>query len=177
MILPTATLKIAGAAVLLFTAGVLTGSFGTSAFKSQNRPRSPRPPFSTSFQPPSTPAVTGVSPPAGSSTNRRSERATVRPPGWQRFEALRRLEDQIRLDPEQKDRIRGLVRESEERIRTDWEPVVPRIQSEIRELRRKIAAELSPEQRERFDQLLERRDSTPSSKGSRRTNPGPANVR
>lgn len=177
MILPTATLKITGAAILLFAAGVLTGSFGTSAFHSQSRPRNPRPPSPASLHSPSTPVASGAGLSGGSSTNRRSERAAVRPPGWQRFEALKRLEDQIQLAPDQKERIRTLVRESEQRIRADWEPVVPRIQTEIRDLRRRIAAELNPEQRERFDQLLERRDSTPSTKGSRRTNTVPASVR
>ena len=135
------------------------------------------PPSPASLQSPSTPVAPGAGLSGGSSTNRRSERAAVRPPGWQRFEALKRLEDQIQLAPDQKERIRTLVRESEQRIRSDWEPVVPRIQTEIRDLRRQIAAELNPEQRERFDQLLERRDSTPSTKGSRRTNTVPSSVR
>ncbi len=63
---------------------------------------------------------------------------------------------------------------------SDWEPVVPRIQAEIRDLRRKISAELTPEQRERFEALFERRESnqTPrESKSPRRTNSAPEVLR
>jgi hypothetical protein len=178
-----ATLKVTGAALLIFAAGVVTGSFTTATFKTPRRdraqkvqaPPTPGPASLTEAVPPSPPALM-----AGSPTNRRPERVGTRPPGWQRFEALRRLEDQIQLAPEQRDRIRSLIRDSEQRIRSDWEPVVPRIQAEIRELRRKISAELTPEQRERFEALFERRESnqTPrESKSPRRTNSAPEVLR
>ncbi len=182
MTLAPATLKVTGAALLIFAAGVVTGSFTTATFKAPRRerpqkiqaPATPGPAIPEAL-PPSPPALMG-----GSPTNRRPERVSTRPPGWQRFEALRRLEDQIQLAPEQRDRIRSLIRDSEQRIRSDWEPLVPRIQTEIRELRRKISAELTPEQRERFDALFERRDQnqTPREvKGPRRTNSAPEAIR
>jgi hypothetical protein len=183
MTLAPATLKVTGAALLIFAAGVVTGSFTTATFKTPRRdrpqkiqaPPTPGPTSITDAAPPSPPALM-----SGSPTNRRPERISTRPPGWQRFEALRRLEDQIQLAPEQRDRIRSLIRDSEQRIRSDWEPLVPRIQSEIRELRRKISAELTPEQRERFDALFERREQnqTPrEGKGPRRTNSAPEALR
>jgi len=183
MTLAPATLKVTGAALLIFAAGVVTGSFTTATFKSSRRdtpPKvqtraTPRSSFLPDVPPPSPPALMATTP-----TNRRPERVATRPPGWQRFEALRRLEDQIQLAPEQRDRIRLLIRDSEQRIRSDWEPLVPRIQAEIRELRRKISAELTPEQRERFDALLERREPNPTLrevKGPRRTNGAPEAIR
>jgi len=171
--IPAATLQITGAALLIFAAGVLTGSFTTTAFRAHRNPRPPRtqaiapatpgaPASATAPQPAPAPATL-----SGSPTNRRAERVLGKPPGWQRLEALRRLEDQIQLTPEQRDRIRGLIRESEQRIRSDWEPVVPRIQAELRELRKRIAAELEPSQRERFEALFERRERPDPTKTSR----------
>ena len=178
-----ATLKVTGAALLIFAAGVVTGSFTTATFKSSRRDRPPKVPAPSASAAASLPEVQPPTPPAmmaGTATNRRPERISTRPPGWQRFEALRRLEDQIQLAPEQRDRIRTLIRDSEQRIRSDWEPLVPRIQAEIRELRRKISAELTPEQRERFEALFERREPNQSpreGKGPRRTNSVPGTVR
>lgn len=177
MIITPASLKIIGAALLLFGAGVVTGSFGTSAFKTQSRNRHYRTPAPSALEAPVLSMPRSPSGIAASTTNRRPERVSGRPPGWQRFEALRRIEDQIQLSPEQKERIRGLVRESEQRLRKDWEPVVPRIQSEVRDLRRKIAAELNPDQVERFDELLERREGAAPGKATRRSNSVPASVR
>jgi hypothetical protein len=183
MTLAPATLKVTGAALLIFAAGVVTGSFTTATFKAPRRDRPQKIQAQATPGPTSIPEALPPSPPAlmgGSPTNRRPERVSTRPPGWQRFEALRRLEDQIQLAPEQRDRIRSLIRDSEQRIRSDWEPLVPRIQTEIRELRRKISAELTPEQRERFDALFERREQnqTPREvKGPRRTNSAPEALR
>lgn len=174
--IPPATIKITAAALLIFAAGVVTGSFTTTAFRANRTPR----PARTQSTAPATPPSLGAPPPAiaqasipGASSNRRTERVLGKPPGWQRFEALRRLEDQIQLTPGQRDRIRGLIRESEQRIRSDWEPVVPRIQAEIRELRKRISSELDPAQRERFEALFERRDRLDPAKSPRRTNSTP----
>lgn len=179
-----ASLKVTGTALLIFAAGVVTGSFTTASFSRERRIRPVRtelaqPAATTPSVPPSlrsNPAGNGI---MASGTNRRADRITNRPPGWQRFEALRRLEDQIQLAPEQRDRIRAHIRESEQRIRSDWEPVVPRIQAEIRELRRRISSELNPEQRERFDSLFDRRDPASSpreTRTSRRTNSAPGTL-
>ncbi len=177
--IPPATIKITAAALLIFAAGVVTGSFTTTAFRTNRTPR----PARTQSAAPATPPSLGAPQPAiaqaslsGSPSNRRTERVLGKPPGWQRFEALRRLEDQIQLTPEQRDRIRGLIRESEQRIRSDWEPVVPRIQAEIRELRKRISAELDPAQRERFEALFERRERPDPAKSPRRTNSAPEAV-
>lgn len=177
--IPAATIKITAAALLIFAAGVVTGSFTTTAFRANRTPRAARAQSPTPATPPSlgTPqAATAQASLSGSPTNRRTERILGKPPGWQRFEALRRLEDQIQLTSEQRDRIRGLIRESEQRIRSDWEPLIPRIQAEIRELRKRISAELDPAQRERFEALFERRERPDPTKNPRRTNSAPEAV-
>lgn len=177
--IPPATIKITAAALLIFAAGVVTGSFTTTAFRSTRTPRALRAQSTASAPAPSLLAPlppTAQASLSASPSNRRTERVLGKPPGWQRFEALRRLEDQIQLTAEQRDRIRGLIRESELRIRSDWEPVVPRIQAEIRELRKRISAELDPAQRERFEALFERRERPDPTKNPRRTNSAPEAV-
>lgn len=148
--------KISGVALLLFAAGVLTGGLLL--------PRVFHPPHDH--------------PPRGGpfpENRRRNDKASARPPGWQRMEAIRRLEEQVQLRSDQQDRIRSLIRESEQRIRADWEPVAPRIQAEIRELRKRIDAELDPQQRQRFDALLERREPGASPRPQRRPETPPDN--
>jgi hypothetical protein len=153
-----ASWKVAGAALLLFGSGVLTGFLLREG--RLNRSHDIRP----------LPTTAAIVSPAASSTNSPRTRNLARPPGWQRFEAIRRLESEVQLSDAQRDSIREMIRISEDRIRSEWEPVVPRIQSEVRELRRRISSELSDEQRQRFDTLLDRRDPANPTRGQRRTN-------
>jgi len=152
----SASWKITGVALALFTAGLLTGALMA--------PRLFHPPHGS-------PSRGGPSP----ENRRRNDKAGARLPGWQRLEAIRRLEEEVHLRRDQQDRIRALIRESDERIRADWEPVAPRIQSEIRELRKRIDAELDPEQRQRFNTLLERREPGTGPRAPRRQDAPPEN--
>ena len=95
--------------------------------------------------------------PRRTSGGRIVHRAACARRGNQRLEVLRHLEDSLPLDPVQRERIRALVHESDQRIRREWDPVFPRIQGELRDLRRRIAAELRPEQRAKLDALLDRK--------------------
>ena len=51
--IPAATIKITAAALLIFAAGVVTGSFTTTAFRVNRTPRSARPPSTAPATPPS----------------------------------------------------------------------------------------------------------------------------
>lgn len=73
---------------------------------------------------------------------------------WQRLEFLRRAQRDLDLTPEQRQRIEGYVKDSQEQIRRLWEPMAPRAKAEMDELRQRIRGELSEAQRERFDQAL-----------------------
>lgn len=155
--------KICGVAASLFAAGAITG--GLVSARLGLGQRHPLPTVA-----PAAAAPTGTleqnaerNPPVPSlpPDNRRKDRSAngPRPPGVQRMEVLRHLEDSLPLDTAQRERIRSLVQQSDERIRREWDPVYPRIQGELRDLRRRIAAELRPEQRAKLDALLDRRNN------------------
>ena len=149
------TWKIVLASLLIFAAGVLTGrltvgaSFRTPRAHAVARttPGSPRA-GSTNF--PGTNVATGI---LRGGTNRLSGA----PHAVQRLEAFRRASRQLDLDPAHRARVDGLVAESTERLRVLWSPVAPLLQQEVKDLRKRIAEELTPEQRERFDALLDKR--------------------
>lgn len=84
----------------------------------------------------------------------------------QRFQS--RLKEKLELTPEQTNRIDRIFAESNERIRILWGLIGPELQKELKEVRDNIRAELSPEQREKFEQLLKshRSDGRRGSRGS-----------
>lgn len=141
-----ATWKIVLASLLIFAAGVLTGGITTGAAIRAAKGLPERGTQTASPKPPS-PAL--------------GKAATNRLPASlfavQRIETFRRACNQVGIDPAQRSRIESLTTDSTERLRALWAPVAPRLQQEVRELRKHIAAELTPEQRVRFDALLEKR--------------------
>ncbi len=70
----------------------------------------------------------------------------------QRFQS--RLKEKLELTPEQTNRIDRIFAESNERIRILWGLIGPELQKELTEVRDSIRAELTAEQREKFEQLL-----------------------
>ncbi len=94
---------------------------------------------------------------------------------WQRYEFLRRAQRDLKLTEEQKTRIDGLVKASQERFRALWEPIAPQSRAEFEALREQIRTELMTEQQQRFDELLKKtekerrrqRDGTNAPAGNR----------
>jgi len=85
----------------------------------------------------------------------------------QRF--LERMKRELDLAPAQAQRLEAIFRESRERVRTWWEIIGPDMRAELKDVREKILAELTPAQREKFEQLLkERRHAPGTSPGDRR---------
>jgi hypothetical protein len=119
------------AAVVLFLAGLGSGATAAHLYRVRKAHRSPPPAVAN----PTLPAY------------------------GQRVDLLRRLTARLDLDPEQRNRIDHAIRESQERLRKLWEPVEPAAKEEVRLLRRRIEAELRPNQRERFESLLRDRPS------------------
>jgi hypothetical protein len=72
----------------------------------------------------------------------------------QRLEVLRRMEGQLDLSRQQRDRIGEILREGQERMAAHWEQIRPKVQNEFRQVRDSVRAELNAEQRRRFDELL-----------------------
>lgn len=87
----------------------------------------------------------------------RTRRELALSPMGARLEFLRRVQKEIDLTPEQRNRIEGYVKEAQERFRQLWEPVAPQVRTEFEGLRTRIRSELSPAQQERFDQLIKER--------------------
>lgn len=97
-------------------------------------------------------------------------RGGVPPPMWQRLEFMRRAQRDLDLSPEQRQRIEGFVKDSQEQIRRLWEPLAPRAKAEMDDLRQRIRGELSDVQRERFDQALAERSHKSFRSSERGTN-------
>jgi hypothetical protein len=120
------------AALVIFGAGVVTGALVVNLSRKPLRPQN---------------VFVGPLPGPGVPAN-------VRPP-WhdQRYEFVRRAERQLDLTPEQRQRIDGLVRDSQQRTKTLWEGFSPKLVEEMRKVREQVRDVLTPEQRKRFDEL------------------------
>ena len=145
-----ATWKIVAAALLIFAAGVVTGGVTAGAAVRTSR-------WSVSGTTKSSPADPKPSVPRAGGLKPSGPANVV-----QRIEVFRRAGNQLDLDAAQRAHIDQLLAESSERVRALWSPVAPKFQQEFRELRRQIAAELSPGQRERFEALIDRRSTSNS---------------
>ncbi|HXP62110.1 MAG TPA: hypothetical protein VN829_16555 [Dongiaceae bacterium] len=71
-----------------------------------------------------------------------------------RFDLLRRLQSELSLTPEQKERIDAIIRQGQERTRKIMDPVRPQLQEEVRKTKAAFRDALGPEQQTRFDELL-----------------------
>jgi hypothetical protein len=121
------------AALLIFVAGAVSGGLAGHLY----RAKSQKPPRALFLRGPAAPWLA------------------------QRLELLRRLEHKLNLTPAQCQRINRALHESQERIRELWQPVAPQAEEEMRQLHRRIEAELTPGQREQFKRLLKRRPPRP----------------
>ena len=71
----------------------------------------------------------------------------------QRYEFLRRMERELDLSSEQRQRVEAIFQQSQERTKKLLDPVKPAMQEESRRVREEFRATLNPDQRTRFDQL------------------------
>ena len=75
-------------------------------------------------------------------------------PGGMRWEFLRRVQRELDLTPEQRERIDKILKESQERTRKLMEPIAPEFHAESKRTKEEFRAVLTPEQQVRFDELL-----------------------
>ena len=73
-----------------------------------------------------------------------------------RMDFLLNATRELKLSPEQRERIERLVRESQENTRKLWEQVGPQMRKELAEVKEKIREDLTPPQRKRFEELMKR---------------------
>lgn len=133
------TWRVILAAVVIFTAGALSGGFYV---RSQVRP---------------SPVV------------RKEAEPFVPLPHMVQKRFVERIKKDLELNPEQAGRVEKIFTESQERIRIMWSLVGPEMQTELREVRDKVSAELTPAQRERFEELLKKNPNR--GKGGSRAEP------
>jgi len=71
-----------------------------------------------------------------------------------KIEFLRRMERDLNLSTEQRERIDGILTESQERTRKLMEPVAPQLREELQKTKERFRAALTPLQQEAFDAML-----------------------
>ncbi len=123
------TWKVILATLVIFIAGLVTGAVlvrQTPALRRAVRPSAPR---------------TGTA--LGS-------------PGVMRLELLRRLQRELELTPEQKERIDKILKEGQEDSRRIMEPVMPELKARFQRTKEQFREVLTPEQRLKFDELIKR---------------------
>lgn len=78
------------------------------------------------------------------------------PAPWQlqRAEFRRRMEKDLDLTTDQKQHVDKIFHDSQERMKPVWEQISPQLRGEIERVQNDIRAELTPEQRQKFDELL-----------------------
>lgn len=81
--------------------------------------------------------------------------------GGLRLEFLRRAERELGLVPDQRERIEKILQASQERTRLLMEPVAPELKAELERTRDEFLAVLTPEQRTRFDALVKKQHQRP----------------
>ncbi|HMJ90240.1 MAG TPA: hypothetical protein VK530_10510 [Candidatus Acidoferrum sp.] len=144
--------KVILATVVIFLAGVVTGTF---IARNPSPVHSPQPPTGTPVSPPNPMIV------------------------QERF--LSRMKQELNLTPEQIGRLEKIFAESRERMKILMDIIEPEWRGELRDVREKIIVELRPDQRDKFEQMLKhprgRGDGDGKKKGEKRvTNTEPAST-
>ena len=120
------------AALVIFAAGVVTGGLTV-----QIRPSHPT-----------------ASPPG----NAPVRKVPAMPREAQLRELSRRMQAELDLAPEQRDRIEAIVRDSQERMKAVRDEVGKKVGEEFREMRQRIRGELTPDQRRKFAEIMKQHD-------------------
>ena len=81
----------------------------------------------------------------------------------QRADFLRRMEHRLDLTAQQKERIEKIMHESQERTHLCWDQIAPQMRDETRKVREAIEAELTADQRVKYQGLL----NSPRGQGAR----------
>ena len=120
------------AALVIFAAGVVTGGLTVQI-------RQPRPPPN----------------PGG---NAPIKKVPAMPREAQLRELSRRMQAELDLAREQRDRIEAIVRDSQEGMKAVRDEVGKKIGEEFREMLHKIRSELTPDQRKKFADIMKQHD-------------------
>jgi hypothetical protein len=72
----------------------------------------------------------------------------------QQREFIRRMDRELDLSPEQRERIAQILKESQERTKLIREKILPEMREEMKKVREQIRAELTGDQQEKFEQAM-----------------------
>jgi hypothetical protein len=73
-------------------------------------------------------------------------------------ELSRRLQKELDLTPEQRERVEAIIHDSQERMKAFWDLVGPKVREEFREMRQRIRGELAAGQRKKFEEIMKQND-------------------
>ncbi len=72
----------------------------------------------------------------------------------QQREFIRRIDKELILSSEQRERIEKILKESQERTKQIRETIAPEMREELKKVREQIRTELEPEQQEKFEKAM-----------------------
>ena len=142
--------KIVCATLVIFVAGIVTGATVVRFTQRGPRPwRNVQPPVTenhaqSNFIHPNVPG------------DLRPPNAPNPAPGLLSREFTQALERQLRLTSEQREQIGTIMAEGQERVRALRTRIEPEMRKELQQTREQIRSVLTPEQREKFEQLMKR---------------------
>jgi len=148
--------KVVCAALVIFVAGIVTGATLVRFAQGPRQWRTQRPGMEYRAQPnfahPGNPNLTNEP---------RPQNAPNPAGGLLSREFIQVLERQLRLTPEQRDRVDQIMVEGQERVRELRSRIDPELRKELQQTREQIRAVLTPEQREQFEQMMKRSPRRP----------------
>ena len=143
--------KVILATVVIFVAGVVTGgllvNYSDRSWQNSRR-----------FQPrenarkPANPNL-----PPGPRDAQRQPNLPVRMPPGLNMEFVQKLDSEVRLSPEQRERIEKIIADGQQRNKELWKRIAPELRQQNVQTKDRIREALTPEQRERFDELMKQR--------------------
>lgn len=147
------TWKVILATLVIFAAGVVTGGLLVNHLE-RNRVKThralPRPATWRPIEP-----RPGMLPRPGEPARPTAPSGYL--PRGLRMDLLERLDREVGLTPDQRERIEKILAEGQEKNRQLWERIQPEIRREIQQTHERIRAVLNPEQREKFEELMKQR--------------------
>jgi len=146
------TWKVVCATLVIFVAGILTGATLVRFAQGPRQGRVQQHPVvehrtQPGFAHPGTPNLPN---------EQRSPNVANPPGGLLSREFIQVLERQLRLTPEQRERVDKIMVEGQERVRELRSRIDPELKKELQQTREQIRAVLTPEQREQFEQMMKR---------------------
>jgi Spy/CpxP family protein refolding chaperone len=124
------TWKVILATMVIFGTGVVTGGLLVHSTARSSRNHQPPPVISS------------------------ARAAQPGPPGVMRLDLLRRMERELDLRPDQRERVDKVLKEGQDQTKEIMEPIEPDLREVVQKAREAFLAVLTPEQRARFDELF-----------------------